>query len=150
MLGSKNDRKIVEKIMFETDCLQFAERDINSISVGERQRVFIARALASEPDLLLLDEPGSSLDLHHSVEIYRLLEKLNFECGITVIVVSHNLNITAQFAKRVIFLHKGEIIADDTPSGALIHKNLSMAYGDSFDLLEGEKSKRPVIIPRRL
>jgi len=149
MLGGKHDRKIVEKVMRDTDCLQFADKDINAISAGERQRIFIARALAVEPEVLLLDEAVSALDLEHAVSIYRLLGELNRKKRITIISVLHNLNLTSQFSDRVIMLHRGEVLADGAPPEVLKISLLKDVYGDSFDILMCEKTGRPIVIPRR-
>jgi iron complex transport system ATP-binding protein len=149
MLGGKNDREIVKKVMDDTDCLQFVEKDINAISAGERQRVFIARALAVEPQVLLLDEAVSSLDLEHAVSIYRLLRDLNERKKITIVSVLHNLNITSQFSDRVIMLHGGEVLSDGIPAEVLKKSLLRVVYGDSFDILTSKKTGRPIVIPRR-
>jgi iron complex transport system ATP-binding protein len=149
MLGGDCDREIVRKAMEETDCIRFSDKDINKISVGERQCVFIARALAAEPDVLLLDEPAAALDLEHSVSFYRLLTRLIERKKITIVVVSHHLNITSQFADRIVMLDKGEIVADGAPEKVLNKDLLEKVYGSSFQLITNSKLKRPVIVPRK-
>lgn len=149
MLGGESDREIVMKAMEDTDCVRFAEKDINKISVGERQSVFIARALASEPKVLLLDEPAATLDLEHSVSLYRLLAKLIERKKITIIIVSHNLNITSQFADRIILLNEGEIAEEGSPKQVLNESILKKIYGDSFQLIHNSEITRPVIIPKK-
>jgi iron complex transport system ATP-binding protein len=149
MLGSDSDREIVKKAMEDTDCFKFAGKDLNKISVGERQCVFVARALAAEPEVLLLDEPAASLDLEHSVSLYRLLARLMDRKGITIVVVSHHLNITSQFADRIVMLNKGEIVADGSPEKVLNQKLLSKVYGNSFRLISDSDPQRPIIVPNR-
>ncbi len=148
MLGSETDRKIVKRVMTETDCWQFAERDFNKISVGEKQRVLIARALASEPELLLLDEPVASLDLEHAVMIYNLLDGLNRK-GITIITVSHNLNFTARYTDKILLMRDGMKIESGKPAEILKEEILVKIYGESFNLISVEDYEVPVIIPRK-
>lgn len=149
MLGGKSDREIIQKAMEETDCLRFSDKDINKISVGERQSVFIARALASEPEVLLLDEPAAALDLEHSVSLYRLLTRLIENKKITIVVVSHHLNITSQFADRIVLLNDGRIEADGPPEKVLRKDLLSRVYGNSFQLITSPEILRPIIVPKK-
>jgi iron complex transport system ATP-binding protein len=149
MLGGDSDREIVRKAMEETDCVKFSDKDINKISVGERQCVFIARALAAEPEVLLLDEPAAALDLEHSVSLYRLLTRLIEKKNITIVVVSHHLNITSQFADRIVLLNNGTIEADGPPQNVLKRDLLEKVYGNSFQLITDTKIKRPIIVPKR-
>lgn len=149
MLGGDHDREIVLNAMEETDCIKFSDKDINKISVGERQSVFIARALAAEPDVLLLDEPSAALDLEHAVSLYRLLARLIERKKITIVAVSHHFNITSQFADRIVMIDGGEIIADGTPGSVLKKDLLERVYGDSFELFADPRIKRPVIVPKK-
>ena len=100
----KADRKIVTEALEMTDTLQFASRPLGSLSGGERQRVFIARALAQNTDILLLDEPTSFLDLKHQVDIYDLLKKMQLEKGKTIVAVTHDINLAAQYCDEVLLL----------------------------------------------
>ncbi|MBN2134691.1 MAG: ABC transporter ATP-binding protein [Acidobacteria bacterium] len=147
MLGSRKDRDIVYNAMRETDCFEFINRDFNSISVGEQQRVIFARALASEPEVLLLDEPTASLDLRHAVTIYRMLDRLREEKGLTVITVSHNLNITSRFSRRIILMDSGKIICDGKTGDVINEKYLKVLYGDTFRVIYSEQIKGNIIVP---
>lgn len=101
---SKADREIVNKALSATDTAQFALRPLGSLSGGERQRVFIARALAQNTAILLLDEPTSFLDLKHQVGIYDLLKAAQLEKGKTIVTVTHDINLSAQYADEVLLL----------------------------------------------
>lgn len=90
-------------------------RPLDHLSGGERQMVLVARALAQEPDLLLLDEPTASLDLAHQQQIFRLLKQLNATRGLTIVVVTHDLNLAALYCDRLAVLHEGRIAAEGPP-----------------------------------
>jgi len=101
---SKADRQIVNQALVATDTIQFASRLLGNLSGGERQRVFIARALAQNTAILLLDEPTSFLDLKHQVGIYDLLKKAQLEKGKTIVVVTQDINLAAQYADEILLL----------------------------------------------
>lgn len=101
---SKTDRGIVSDALELTDTAQFASRALGSLSAGERQRVFIARAIAQETPLLLLDEPTNFLDLKHQVGIYDLLKAAQLDKGKTVIAVTHDINLAMQYCDQALLL----------------------------------------------
>jgi iron complex transport system ATP-binding protein len=98
------DRQIVTEALEATETAQFALRPLGSLSGGERQRVFIARALAADSPILLLDEPTSFLDLKHQVGIYDLLKHTQVEKGKTIVAVTHDVNLAAQYCDRILLL----------------------------------------------
>jgi iron complex transport system ATP-binding protein len=101
---SKADREIVHDALEATDTLQFSDRPLGQLSGGERQRVFIARALAQQTPILLLDEPTNFLDLRHQVDIYDLLRKMQVEHEKTVVLISHDINVAAQYCDNILLL----------------------------------------------
>jgi len=101
---TEQDRKIVTNALEATDTAQFASRTLAHLSGGERQRVFIARALAQDTDILLLDEPTTYLDLKHQVGIYDLLKQAQMEQGKTIIAITHDINLAAQYADVTLLL----------------------------------------------
>jgi iron complex transport system ATP-binding protein len=101
---SKTDKKFIAEALKMTDTAQFASRPLAQLSGGERQRVFIARALAQNTAILLLDEPTSFLDLKHQVGIYDLLKKMQQEYGKTIVAVTHDINLTIQYADEALLL----------------------------------------------
>ena len=101
---TKADRQIVNDALVSTETEKFANRQLSQLSGGERQRVFIARALAQDTEVLLLDEPTSSLDLRHQVQIYDLLKKMQIDRGKTIVSVTHDTNLAAQYCDQVLLL----------------------------------------------
>jgi iron complex transport system ATP-binding protein len=128
-LYSDKDAKVVQEVMDLLDINQFCSRSIHELSGGEKQRVMIASALAQEPNILLLDEPTSALDLHHQIEIYQILKNLQKNSQLTVIVVTHDINLAAQFCERMILINKGEIITDGAPNEVLKFQILQDIFG---------------------
>jgi iron complex transport system ATP-binding protein len=101
---SKADRQAITDALEMTDTARFANRTLNHLSGGERQRVFIARALAQQTPILLLDEPTSFLDIKHQVDIYDLLKQMQREYGKTIVAVTHDINLTIQYADQALLL----------------------------------------------
>ena len=110
LFESERDATEVGRAMEMTGTREFRHRDIRTLSGGERQRVIIAAALAQSPEVLLLDEPTTFLDIEHQLSIYRLLRDLS-QSGVLVIAVTHDLNLAAQFSDRILLLRAGELIA---------------------------------------
>ena len=104
------DFAIGHEMLFKVDLDTLADRSILALSGGERQRAVIARALAQQPQVLLLDEPTAFLDLSHQLQIYHILKQLNQEKGLTIIVVSHDLNLAAQFCHQVVLMNHGQVV----------------------------------------
>lgn len=125
---SEEDYKIVRDAMEWTDTWKLRERRINEISGGERQRVIIARALAQEPEIILLDEPTSSLDIHHQIEVLELLKKLNEEKAVTIILVLHDMNLAARYSKEILLLHQGKKVTIGKTEAVMTVENLQKAY----------------------
>ncbi len=115
MFESPQDRDIARRMMGLTDIAHLATHPITNLSGGERQRAFIARALAQQPLVLLLDEPTAHLDIAHQVEIYRLLRSLSVDTGLTVVSVSHDLNLAALYSDRIAMLQCGGLTAIGKP-----------------------------------
>lgn len=122
------DRDAVERAMARCDVGNLAGRAFATLSGGERQLARVARALAQEPDLLVLDEPTVSLDVRHEMEIYELLREL-VAGGTTVLLVTHNLNAAARYADRLLLLHQGRARAEGTPGAVLTRETVEEVYG---------------------
>ncbi len=122
------DRRVVDEALVAADSGALADRPITEISAGEWQRVNVARALAQQPHLLLLDEPTAFLDLGHQREIFELLARLNREQGLTVVCVSHDLNLAAEYCPRLAVLAEGRIFAEGSPEAVVTEAIITEVY----------------------
>jgi iron complex transport system ATP-binding protein len=124
----ERDLVAARRAMERTDTLALAGRRVTELSGGERQRVVLARALAQEPRILLLDEPAAFLDIRHEVEMYDLLRDLQRE-GITVVSVLHDLNIAALYCDRLVLLASGRVVLAGAPAEVITYQTLTEVYG---------------------
>lgn len=125
----RKDHEVIAEAMRITGITHLASRSAVSLSGGERQRVVIARALAQEPEVLLLDEPTANLDLNYQVEFLELARALNRERNVTIIAAIHDLNLAAQFFDTFILLNGGKILSLGRPEDVLTPQNIRTAYG---------------------
>ncbi len=125
------DWAVAQNAMEELDVAHLGHRLVTEVSGGERQRAVIARALVQEPQILLLDEPTAFLDLHHQLDIARIIKRLNRERGLTVILVSHDLNLASQYCDQVLLLNHGRLAAMGSPQTVITPKVIEAVYGCS-------------------
>lgn len=123
------DREAIEEGMERCCILEFRDRDFGTLSGGERQRVRIARALAQRPSLLVLDEPTAALDLRHEMSIFELLRLLVDRDGMTVLLVTHHVNLAARHADALLLLDQGRAAATGTPAEVLDPERLRRVFG---------------------
>ncbi|NWF51758.1 MAG: ABC transporter ATP-binding protein [Nitrospirae bacterium] len=143
-LETKVDERIAQEAMALTGTIQLKERFIGDLSCGERQLVVIARALAQEPRLLLLDEPTSHLDIAHQVKILDLIKKLN-KNGLTVIIVLHELNLASQYCDRLILFNNGFIYKAGPPQKVLTYEIIEEVYKTVVLVKENPISSKPYV-----
>lgn len=124
----EQDLAVARGALEVTHCLGLADRPIHALSGGERQRVLIARALAQEPQAILLDEPTSFLDLKFKREIFRLIGRLSREQGLSVVVVSHDIDLVAQYCSRVLMLKDGTVFEVGEPHQVITAPNIEAVF----------------------
>jgi iron complex transport system ATP-binding protein len=125
----KQDLQLAEQAMAFTEVLHLAGRRLGQLSGGERQRVIIARAICQQSKILLLDEPTASLDPAHQLRIMDLMERLREKQQITIVMVSHDLNLASTYADRLLLLKDGAVEKIGTPRQVLTRELLSQSYG---------------------
>ena len=129
MFESPKDLEIAKRAMEWTEILPISQRPMDELSGGERKRVYIARALAQEPEVILLDEPTTNLDIHHQVESLDLVLSLNREKGLTILMASHDLNLASEYSDRLILLQHGSIFHMGPPEEVMTQGNIEKVYG---------------------
>ena len=139
---SKNDIEIIDAAMEKTGLTDFADRYINTMSGGERQRVIIARALVQTPKILLMDEPTLHLDISTQFDVLDLVQKLSREEGMTVVIVSHDLPMVVRYCDRIVMLKDHKIFAIGTPEEVLTSENMRAVFNVDAVLEKDESTGR--------
>lgn len=121
-----------------------AMRQFNELSAGQHQKVMLARGLVQEPEILLLDEPTSNLDIRHQLDVTKMLKRLSGERGILIVMISHDINIAAKFADKVILMFQGRIFDVGTPKEVITEDNLRTVYGVTSEIVDDDG--RPHVI----
>lgn len=145
-----DDKKIIEESLQKTNTYEFKDKYFNSLSGGEKQRVIIARALAQQPEILILDEATSSLDIHHQLDILELIHSLNREDGLTVLTIMHDLNLASRFSDKIVLLSKNGVIKSGTPSEVIDEQVLKNVYDMDMVVRENKLLSYTEIIPLRI
>jgi iron complex transport system ATP-binding protein len=145
----RRDREVVAEVLAALDIVDVVSRPVTSLSGGEAQRVFVARALAQEPSLLLLDEPTTSLDVGRQQDVLELLEDLRRDRGVTVVTALHDLSLAGQFADRLLLLHEGNQVAEGVPSEVLTEQVVREFFGASVRLVPVDGSGHVLVPVRR-
>lgn len=143
----RKDLDIAREGMALTDVAALENRPFSELSQGEKQRALIARALAQEPKLILLDEPTSHLDINHQVEINELIRRLNLEKNLTVLNISHDLNLAAEYSHRIALLHRGSIFSMGTPSTVITEENIRRVYETTVMVEKNPITGAPRVTP---
>ena len=145
---SADDLDAVQEAMELTETRHLRNRPLPEMSGGERQRLALAMALASRPEIILLDEPTSHLDLRHRAELMRLLARLNRERQTTLLMVVHDLTLASQFFPRIILLGEGRKLADGTPAEVLRPDVLEAAYACPVSVIPLPGLDATCVLPR--
>ena len=142
-LEGEEDLRIARANMELTEVLGLADRYLHELSGGEKQRVMIARALAQEPQILILDEPSAFLDLKHQLQVFELLHRLNRERGLTIIAALHDLNLAALFFPRLVMLQDGKVYRDGLASEVITELAVQEVYGIRVRVEQDPTSLKP-------
>ena len=144
---SREDGQAVREALELTGTAEFADRLLDTLSGGERQKVYIAAAMAQGADVLLLDEPTTFLDYRHRTEIEALLARANRRSGVTIVAVTHDVNHAALHSDRVVALREGSVAFCGSPGEVMKPDVLERIYGTSFLLAEHPRAGVPIIVP---
>jgi iron complex transport system ATP-binding protein len=146
-IESARDAEVVHEVAHRLGLDDILDRPMERISGGQRQMVFVGRALVQEPKAILLDEPSTFLDLKHQVELMSLLRQLARERKVGVLMASHDLNLAAANADELVLLDRGAVVADGKPSEVLDPATLARVYGVEMERIDRE-GKPPIVISK--
>jgi cobalamin transport system ATP-binding protein len=141
------DRGAAAEALARLDLLGYADRRLGTLSGGEKQRVVVARALAQEAPIVLLDEPTASLDIGHQQQALELLDALRAESGLTLVAAMHDLTLAAQYADRMVLLDEGRVVADGGPADVLTEHLIARHYDASIEVVSIDG--RIAVVPTR-
>ena len=145
-LETKVDESIIQDAMILTETIELKERAMNNLSGGEIQRTAIARALAQQPQLLLLDEPTAHLDIGHQIRLLDLLRKLNRENLLTIIAIFHDLNLASEYCDRLLLFKDGKIHSSGKPEEVLTYQILEEVYNTVIVVQRNPVSGKPYVL----
>lgn len=142
---SEHDEEAVSRAVHLTHVEDFLGKNFRELSGGEQQRVLIARAIAQDPEVLILDEPIAHLDLRFQYEVLHLCQKLQREEGLTILSVLHEINMAAEFSDRLLLMNRGRVLAKGTPKEVVKPANIKEAYGINIEIVQ--KNGKPYLFP---
>ncbi len=145
---SEEDLSAVANALDMMGISDLADRSIDELSGGQRQRVWIAMALAQDTDILFLDEPTTYLDITYQIDILELLKELNERHQTTIVMVLHDINLSARYADHMIAVKHGEIVATGSPSEIVTADNIKHVFGLDCLIIEDPVSNTPMIVPK--
>lgn len=144
---TKQDEEAVAEAMEIMNITEFADRSIDELSGGQRQRVWIAMALAQQTDILFLDEPTTFLDITYQVEILDMLTDLNRKYGTTIVMVLHDINLSARYADHIFAIENGRLVAEGAPKDVITSELIEDLFGLKCMVTEDPVSKSPSVVP---
>lgn len=144
---SKKDKEMITWAVDMTGMRQFANRAVDHLSGGQRQKAWIAMALAQDTEVMFLDEPTTFLDMAHQIEVLQLLEKLNKEEQRTIVMVIHDLNHASRYSQEIIAIKNGKIIESGPPSKVMTSGLLETVFGVKCDIIQDTRTEKPICLP---
>jgi iron complex transport system ATP-binding protein len=144
-VAGREDLAVAKLAMEMTGTLAFADRTLEELSGGEAQCVMIARALAQQPSVMLLDEPTSHLDVKNQLKIYRMMQRLAHDWKMAVVCVSHDVNLAGRFADELVFMREGRVVAAGPPEETIRRDILAGTYDVQIDLVEAADQPVPIV-----
>lgn len=144
----RKDYEAVEEALDIMGVSDLADRCVDELSGGQRQRVWIAMTLAQQTDILLLDEPTTYLDIAYQVEILDLLTDLNRKRGTTIVMVLHDINLSARYADYIFAVHRGKLVSEGTPSEVISEDLMKQVFGLDCSVFQDPISDSPFIVPK--
>lgn len=144
------DRKIVDNTLEMTGLAHMGDRLLNNLSGGEKQRSWIAMTICQQPQILLLDEPITYLDIGYQVEVLELIRELCDKLKITIVMVLHDMNFTARYSDRIYVLKEGRVFDYGKPEAIIEHDNMEKVFGIDSQVIHDSKNNCPFIIPEKL
>lgn len=147
---SRKDLELIRWSLDVTGMTEFADRAVDQLSGGQRQKAWIAMSLAQETNILLLDEPTTFLDMAHQLEVLELLQKLNREENRTIIMVVHDLNHATRYADQIVAIKQGKVVCQGTPTEVMTCAVLLEVFGIEADVIIDPRSGVPLCLPYAL
>lgn len=144
----EQDKDIVDWALETTNMKDFANNKMCNLSGGEKQRAWIAMAIAQKPEILLLDEPTTFLDINHQLEVLELLHNLNKQNNITILMVLHDINLAAKYSDELIVIKDGDVYLKGEPWDIISEENLKNVFNINGDITEDKESGKPIFFPR--
>ena len=142
------DRATIDDALQVTDTARFASQLADPLSVGERQRAWLAMLVAQRASCLLLDEPISALDITHQIDVLRLLRRLTDDHALTVVIVLHDINLAARFCDELVALHSGRLLTSGPPAQLMQAAVLEAIYGIPMDIVAHPRGGSPIAVAR--
>ena len=146
----EEDNRIVDWAINKTGLSNFQHRKINTLSGGEKQRAWIAMAIAQKPEILLLDEPTTYLDISHQLEIMELISKLNKEEGITIVMVLHDMNHAARYSDELVVIKDKKIFKKGDPWEILQSNVLKDVFRVEAEIMQDTETKKPIFYAKKV
>lgn len=143
---SKEDRRQIRIAMEETGVWEMRDRRISELSGGERQRLILASTLAQQPQILLLDEPTTAMDIKHQLQFLQLLRQLREDKSLTIVTVTHDVNLAVRFFDRMLVMKQGRIAADGAPANILTPELLQEVYDVQLEIFPHPKDGKPLLL----